>query len=107
MLRPKKADTVNEIENRLNGWQEKQRSLVEVWEAPLQDDIMEDLLKSAAMRSDDEGACEDLGRELLEYLAMIDQQNRKASGNLNPVAQGRSHQPPGGANERVHRALVG
>ena len=30
VLRPKKADTVNEIENRLNDWEEKQRYLEEV-----------------------------------------------------------------------------
>ena len=38
VLRPKKADTVNEIENRLNDWKEKQRYLDEVGEAPLKDD---------------------------------------------------------------------
>ena len=35
---PKKADTVNEIENRLNDWKERQRYLEEVGEAPLRDD---------------------------------------------------------------------
>ena len=61
VLRPKKADTVNEIENRLNDWKDKQRYLEEVGEAPLKDDqkktllisilpvdVMEHLLKSAA-----------------------------------------------------------
>ena len=39
VLRPKKkADTVNQIENRLNDWKEKQRYLEEVGEAPLKDD---------------------------------------------------------------------
>ena len=42
--------------------------------------VMEHLLKSAAMRSDVEGSYEELEKELLEYLAMIDQQNRKARG---------------------------
>ena len=36
VLRPKKADTVNEIENRLNEWKEKQRYLEEVGEAATQ-----------------------------------------------------------------------
>ena len=40
--------------------------------------IMEHLPKSAAMRSDVEGSHEALEKELLECLAMIDQQNRKA-----------------------------
>ena len=38
VLRARKADTVNEIENRLNDWKEKQRYLEEVGEAPLKDD---------------------------------------------------------------------
>ena len=49
------------------------------------------------MRSDVEGSYEELEKELLEYLAMIDQQNRKAIGNLNSVAD----------SARVHRVLVG
>ena len=48
--------------------------------------VVEHLLKSAAMRSDVEGSYEELEKELLENLAMIDQQNRKAIGNLNSVA---------------------
>ena len=105
VFRPRNADTVNEIENRLNDWKEKQRYLEEVGEAPLKDDqrknnflisilpvnIMENLLKSAAMRSDVEGSYEELAKELLEYLAMIDQQNRKAFGNLNSVADTADH----------------
>ena len=68
VLSPKQADTVNEIENRFNDWKTKQRYLEEVGEAPLKDDwtkpllisillvnVMEQLLKSAAMRSDAEG----------------------------------------------------
>ena len=43
------------------------------------------------MRSDVEGSYEELEKELLEYLAMIDQQNRKAIGNLNPVADSTDH----------------
>ena len=38
VLRPKKADTVNEMENRWSDWKEKQRYLEEVGEAPLKDD---------------------------------------------------------------------
>ena len=34
---------------------------------------------------------EELEKELLEYLAMIDQQNRKAIGNLNSVADTADH----------------
>ena len=34
VLRPKKADTVDEIGNRLNDWKEKHRYLEEVGEAP-------------------------------------------------------------------------
>ena len=72
---------MNEIENRLNDWKEKQRYLEEVGEAKLKDDqkklvliiillvnVMEHLLKSAAMRSDVEGSYEELVKELLEYL---------------------------------------
>ena len=44
VLRPKKAETVNEIENRLNDWKEKQRYLEEVGEAPLKDDQKKPLL---------------------------------------------------------------
>ena len=100
MLRPKEADT--EIEKRLNDWKEKQRCLEEVGEAPLKVDqkkpllisilpvnVVEHLLKSAAMRSDVEGSFEEL--EFLEYLAMIDQQKRKAIGNLNSVADSADH----------------
>ena len=72
--------------------------------APLKDDqkkplliiillvtVMEHLLKSAAMRSDVEGSYEELEKDLLHYLAMIDQQNRKAIGNLNSVAGSADH----------------
>ena len=119
--RPKKAHKVNEIEIRLKEWRES-RYLEEVGETALEDDqkkpffisillvnSVELLLKSEAMRSDDEGSTEDL-EELLEWLAMIGQQLRKAIGNLNTVPrgrQGRSHEPRRGAQLRVHRALVG
>ena len=53
--------------------------------------VMEHLLKSAAMRSDVEGSYEELEKELLEYLAMLDQQNRKAIGNINSVADSADH----------------
>ena len=43
------------------------------------------------MRSDVEGSYEELEKELLEYLAMIDQQNRKAIGKLNSVADSADH----------------
>ena len=71
VLRPKNADTVNEIEKRLNDWKEKQRHLEEIGEGPLKDDqknrlnsillvnVMEHLPKSAAMRSDVQGSYED------------------------------------------------
>ena len=65
-------DSRKEIENRLKQWQEKQRCLEEVEEAPLNDDqtnplwigicsvnVMEHSLKSAAIRSDDEGSYEE------------------------------------------------
>ena len=52
---------------------------------------MEHLLKSAAMRSDVEGSYEELEKELLDYLAMIDKQNWKAIGNLNSVADSADH----------------
>ena len=48
---------------------------------------MEHLLKSAAMSGDVEGSYE----ELEQYLATIDQQNRKALGNLNSVADSADH----------------
>ena len=67
---------------------------------------MEHLLKSAAMRSDVEGSYEELEKELLEYLAMIDQQSRKAIGNPNSVADSADHNDQE-ANLRVHRAFVG
>ena len=38
VFRPRKANTVNEIENRLNFGKENQRYLEEVGEAPLKDD---------------------------------------------------------------------
>ena len=97
VLRPKNADTVNEIENRLNDWKEQQRYMEEVGEAPLKDDqkkpllisklpvnVMEHLLKSVAMRSDVEGSNEELEKELLEYLAMIDQQIGRQLGTSTP-----------------------
>ena len=43
------------------------------------------------MRSDVEGSYEELEKELLEYLAMIDQQNRKAIGNFNSVEDSADH----------------
>ena len=52
--------------------------------------VRENLLKSAAMRSDVEGSYEELEKDLLEYLAMIDKQNRKAIENLNSVADSRN-----------------
>ena len=120
VVRPKKADTVNEIENRLNDWKEKQRHLEEVGEAQLKDDqkkplltsillvnVMKHLLKSAAMRSDVNNSYEELERELLEYLAMIDQKNRTAIGNLNCVAGQCGSQRPRGGDLRVQRASVG
>ena len=84
----------------MNEWKEKQRYLEEVGEAPLEDNqkrpllisilpvnVTEHLLKSAAMRRD----VEELEKELLVYLAMIDQQNRKAIVNLNSVADSADH----------------
>ena len=59
---------------------------------------MEHLLKSAAIRSDVEGSYEELEKELLEYLAMIDQQNRKTIGKLNSVGRQCGSQRPRGAN---------
>ena len=72
---------MNEIENRLNDWKEKQRHLEEVGEAPLKDDqkkpllisilpvnVMEHLLKSAAMRSDVEGSYEELEKKTIGVL---------------------------------------
>ena len=53
--------------------------------------VLEHFLKSAAMRSDVEGLYEELEKELLECLAMIDQHNRKAVGNLNSVADSADH----------------
>ena len=52
---------------------------------------MEHLLKSTSLRSYVEGSYEELVKELLEYLAMIDQQNRRALGNLNTVADSADH----------------
>ena len=76
VLRPKKSDTLNGIENRLNDWKEQQRYLEEVGEAPLEDDqektafdqdfavnVMEHLLMSAAMRGDVEGSQEELEKD--------------------------------------------
>ena len=104
VLRPRKAHTVNEIENRLNEWKEKQRYLL-ISSVPV--NMTEHLLKSAAVRSDDEGSYEELEKGLLEYLAMIEQQHRKALGNSEPRGrQGGSHRPPRRANVRVHKALV-
>ena len=60
------------------------------------------------MRSDVEGSYEELEKELLEYLAMIDQQNRKATGE--PQLRGRqsgSQRTKRSQFLRVHRALVG
>ena len=71
-----------------NEWKEKHSDLEEVGEAPIRDDqkkpllisillvnIMEHLLKSATMRNDGEGSYDELEMELLEHLAMVDQQN--------------------------------
>ena len=94
---------MNEIANRVNDWKEKKEYLEEAGEASLKYDqkklmisilpvfVTENLLKSAAMRSDVEGSYEELEKELLEYLAMIGQQNRKAIGNLNFVADSADH----------------
>ena len=43
------------------------------------------------MRSVVDCSYEELEKELLEYLAMIDQQNRKAIGNLISVADSADH----------------
>ena len=68
---------------------------------------MEHLLKSAAMGSDVEGSYEELEKEHLEYLAMINQQ--KSDGYWEPQLWGKQcgAQRPRGANLRVRRALVG
>ena len=59
------------------------------------------------MRSDVNNSYEELERELLEYLAMIDQKNRTAIGNLNSVAGQCGSQRPRGGDLRVQRASVG
>ena len=53
--------------------------------------VIEHLLKSGAMRSDVDGSYVELEKELLEYLAMIDPQNRKATGNFDSVADSAAH----------------
>lgn len=100
VLRPNKANKVDEIENRLNEWKEKQRYLEEVGEPMIKDDqkkpllisilpmsVMEHMLKSAAMKDEKEGSYEDLERELLEYLMMVDQQGKKTTGSVNAMME--------------------
>ena len=100
VLRPTKANKVEDIENRMSEWREKQRYLEEVGEPPLKDaqkkpllisilpqNVMEHMLKSAAMRNDEEGSYEDLEKELLEYLAMVEQQGKKTTGGVNALQE--------------------
>ena len=52
------------------------------------------------MRIDVEGSCEELDQELLEYLAMIDQEIRKAVGNLSSLADSADHNDQ---EESIHK----
>ena len=98
VLRPNKAHKVEEIEARLSDWREKQRYLEEVGEEPLRDDqlkpllisilpaaIMDHMLKSKFMTKDEPGSYDELEKELLEYLAIVDQQSKKPGTNIGAI----------------------
>ncbi len=98
VLRPNKAHKVDEIEARLNEWREKQRYLEEVGEEPLRDDqlkpllisilpaaIMDHMIKSKFMTKDGPGSYDELEKELLEYLAIVDQQSKKPSTSIGAI----------------------
>ena len=97
VLRPGRAGKTEEIEVKLNEWKEKQRYLEEVGEPPIGDEqkkpllisilpqnVMEHMLKSSAMR-DEDASYEDLEKDLMEYLAVVDQQARRQVGAVSAV----------------------
>jgi len=101
VLRPTRANKIEEIENKLNEWKEKQRYLEEVGEPCLVDEqkkpllisilpqaVMDHMLKSKAMR-DENATYEELERDLLEYLAVVDQQAKRQVGAVSALVEDR------------------
>jgi hypothetical protein len=97
-LRPARASKVEDIEEKLNEWKEKQRYLEDVGEPPLNFDqkktllismlptnVMDYMLKNPAMTSDHDGSYDMLEAGLIEYLGLLDQQAKRPIGNVNSM----------------------
>ena len=90
VMRPMAAGKITDIEKRLNEWKEKQRYPEEVGEDRMEDEqkktllisilptqVMEHMLKSSEMNNTAEGSYDKLENELLQYVALVNQQGRK------------------------------
>ena len=103
VLRPARATKIDDIEEKLNAWKDKQRYLEDVGTPPMDFDqkktllisilpvsVTEYIIKNPAMTSDDEGSYDVLEAGLMEYLGLLEAQGKRPIGNVNAA----SYEPP-------------
>ena len=95
VLKPTPANKADEVEMRINDWKEKQRYLEELKVEPLKDgqkkailasmmptSLMEHIIKNPNMHSSADGSYDKLEQELMEHLALLEQQSKKHVCNV-------------------------
>ena len=100
VLRPARANKVEDVEEKLNEWKEKQRYLEDVGEPSLNFDqkktllvsmlptsVMDYMLKNPAMTSSADDSYDLLEAGLTEYLGLLDQQEKRPKGNVNSMQE--------------------
>ena len=100
VLRPARATKIDDIEEKLNAWKDKQRYLEDVGTPPMDFDqkktllisilpasVTEYIIKNPAMTSDDEGSYDALEAGLMEYLGLLEAQGKRPIGNVNVANQ--------------------
>jgi len=103
VLRPARATKIDDIEEKLNAWKDKQRYLEDVGTPPMDFDqkktllisilpvsVTEYIIKNPAMTSDDEGSYDVLEAGLMEYLGLLEAQGKRPIGNVNAA----NYEPP-------------
>ena len=98
VLRPARANKVEDVEEKLNEWKEKQRYLEDVGEPSLNFDqkktllvsmlptsVMDYMLKNPAMTSSADDSYDLLEAGLTEYLGLLDQQEKRPKGNVSSM----------------------
>jgi len=94
VLRPARATKIDDIEEKLNAWKDKQRYLEDVGTPPMDFDqkktllisilpvsVTEYIIKNPAMTSDDEGSYDALEAGLMEYLGLLEMSTSPTNRN--------------------------